>query len=204
MQVSRSEVHLCVCYEAPFSSAVNAGNCPYDMLQNDIVDAPSAGGCIIVCGNMDAGTAAAEQDDYTRLADLQDFVDVPEEGAYLGADVSQRCNCNKAPNAGTWGAELLKLCQSTELLIVNGRTPGDPTGGYTYTSPQGQTVVDYFLVSAQHLSSVTDMRVMRDAQYCNLSCDMPHDSEKSDHFPLQLDLSCSMSTPSADARSTPS
>ena len=33
---------------------------------------------------------------------------------------------------------------------------------------------------------------------------MPHDSEKSDHFPVQLDLSCSISTPSADARSTPS
>ena len=48
------------------------------------------------------------------------------------------------------------------------------------------------------------MTVMRDAQYCNLSRDMPHDSEKSDHFPLQLDLSCSISTPSAGARSTPS
>ena len=83
------------------------------------------------------------QDDYTRLADLQDFVDVPEEGAYLGADVPQRCNCDKAPNAGTWGGELLELCRSTELLIVNGRTQGDPTGGYTYTSPQGQSVVDY-------------------------------------------------------------
>ena len=32
---------------------------------------------------------------------------------------------------------------------------------------------------------------------------MPHDSEKSDHFPLQLDLSCSMSIPSANARRTP-
>ena len=34
----------------------------------------------------------AEQDDYTRLADiinLQDFVDVPKEGAYLGADNPQ-------------------------------------------------------------------------------------------------------------------
>ena len=87
-----------------------------------------------------------------------------------------------------WGEELLELCRSTELLIVNGRTPGDPTGEFTFTSPQGQSIVDYFLVSAQHLSSVTDMRVRRDAQYCNLSRDMPYDREKSDHFPLQLDL----------------
>ena len=98
MQVSRSEVYLCVCYIASPSSTFNAGNCPYDTLQNDIVDAQNAGGCIIVCGDMNARTA--EQDDYTRHVDLQDFVDVPEEGAYLGADVPQRCNCD---NAGTWG-----------------------------------------------------------------------------------------------------
>ena len=93
----------------------------------------------------------AEQDDYTQLTDLQDFVDVPEEGAYLGADVPQQCSCNKAPTADTCGGELLELCWSTELLIVNGQTPGDAS------SPQGQSVVDYLPVSAQHLSSVADM-----------------------------------------------
>ena len=76
--------------------------------------------------------------------------------------------------------------------LANSWTPGDPTGRFTFTSPQGQSVVDYFLVPAQHLSSVADMRVMCDAQYCNLSRDMPYDSEKPDHFPLQLDLSCTV------------
>ena len=64
---------------APSSSTVTAGNCPYDTLQNDSVDAQNAGGCIMVWGNIKVRTA--EQDDYTRLADLQDFVDVSEEGA---------------------------------------------------------------------------------------------------------------------------
>ena len=92
---------------APSSSTVNAGNCPYDTLQNDIVDAQNARGCIVVCGDMNARTA--EQDDYTRLADLQDFVDVPEEGAYLGADVPPRCRCDKADTAGTWAAGALSV-----------------------------------------------------------------------------------------------
>ena len=95
VQVSRSQVYLCVCYIAPPSSTVNAGNCPYDTLQNDIVDAQNAGGCIIVCGDMNARTA--EQDDYTRLADLQDFVDVTEEGAYLGADVPKDATVIRPP-----------------------------------------------------------------------------------------------------------
>ena len=102
-----SQWNLCVCCIAPSSSTVNANNCPYNTLQNDIVDAQNAGGCIIVCDDMNARTA--EQYDYTRLADLQDFVDGPEEGAYLGADVPQRSNYDKAPTNGTWGEELLEL-----------------------------------------------------------------------------------------------
>ena len=69
-------------------SVYDCGNCPCDTLQNHIVDAQNAGACIIVCRDMNARTA--EQADYTRPADLQDFVEVPEEGAYPGADVAQR------------------------------------------------------------------------------------------------------------------
>ena len=56
--------------------------------------------------------------------------------------------------------------------------------------------MDYFIVSAECMASVTDMKVFRDAQYCNLSCDVPLDSQKSDHFPVQLDLSCNVVTSS--------
>ena len=42
-------------------------------------------------------------------------------------------------------------------------------------SPSGAKCSGYFFVSAQHLSSVADRRVMCDAQYCNLSRDMPYD-----------------------------
>ncbi len=67
-------------------------------------------------------------------------------------------------------------------------------GSIPFTSPHGQSTADYFIVymSAKHLSSVVDMKVMHDAQYCNLSCDVPHDGQKSDHFPLQLDLACTI------------
>ena len=68
VKVSGSEVYMYVTYVAPSSSIVTAGNCPYDTLQTDIVDAQNAGGCIIVCGDMNARTE--KQDDYARLADL--------------------------------------------------------------------------------------------------------------------------------------
>ena len=57
-------------------------------------------------------------------------------------------------------------------------------------------------MSAEHLSSVADMKVMHDPQYCNLSCDVPHDGQKSDHFPLQLDLACTISINNTNASSS--
>ena len=70
------------------------------------------------------------------------------------------------------GNELLVLCCSTELLIVNGQTPGNSAGEYIYTSPQGQSVVDYFVVSAQHSSAVADMTVMHSTAIFHIICPM--------------------------------
>ena len=98
----------------------------------------------------------AELDDYIRLADLQDLFKVPDEGAYLNSHIPKRSNCDKKPpRSGTWGCELLELCRSSELLIANGRTLGDVKGKYTFPSPRGQSTVDYFIVSAEHLSLQT-------------------------------------------------
>ena len=127
VKVNGCETYLCVCYVAPRSSTVNADSCPYDALQLDIVEVQNAGGCIVVCGDMNARTA--ELDDYIRFADLRDCLDVPDEGAYLNAYIPMRSSCDKsAPGSGTWGCELLELCRSTELLIANGRTLGDAEG----------------------------------------------------------------------------
>ena len=68
VKVNGCEMYLCVCYVAPRSSTVNADSCPYDALQLDIVEVQNAGGCIVVCGDMNARTA--ELNDYIRLADL--------------------------------------------------------------------------------------------------------------------------------------
>ena len=102
-----------------------------------------------------------------------DYVDVSDEGAYLNFCIPKRRNCDKKPpGSGTWGCELLELCRSTELLIANGQTLGDVKGEYICTSPRDQSTVDYFIVSTEHLSSVADMKVIHNAQYCNLSCDV--------------------------------
>jgi len=84
--VDGRELYFCICYMAPCSSTANADSNPYDALQLDIVDAQNAGGCIAVCGDMNARTA--EEEDHMQLADLQDFVGgLPDEEAYLDKDI---------------------------------------------------------------------------------------------------------------------
>ncbi len=131
------QIYLCVCYVAPRSSTVNAVSCPYDALQLDIAEAQHAGGCIVVCGDMSARTA--ELDDYIGLADLQGYVDVPDEGAYLNT-FPREATVTRNPQAAAHG-ELMELCQTTELLIANGRTLGDVKREYILTSPRGQSTV---------------------------------------------------------------
>jgi hypothetical protein len=45
------------------------------------------------------------------------------------------------------GKELLDLCISNQLSILNGRVLGDMFGNYTCYTPNGASVVDYVLVS---------------------------------------------------------
>ena len=58
---------------------------------------------------------------------------------------SPRGNMDKGTNS--YGDRLLELCQSVPLRICNGRIFGDTVGCYTCYKHNGQSIVDYCLVS---------------------------------------------------------
>ena len=49
---------------------------------------------------------------------------------------------------------LLNICQSSDMVIVNGRAKGDETGAYTCHISKGSSVVDYFITSSPLMASV--------------------------------------------------
>ena len=57
------------------------------------------------------------------------------------------------------GEELLDMCKSLDLFIVNGRKTGDPFGNYTCLKWIGNSVVDYLLVSKNILDQVPIFKV---------------------------------------------
>ena len=98
----------------------------------------------LVClGDFNARTAV--KPDYI-VSD--DNTDIPVMGQHFAPDTVAafpRGNLDTVTNS--YGDRLLELCQSVPLRICNGRKLGDILGSYTCYKPNGQSVVDYCLVS---------------------------------------------------------
>ena len=67
------EVYFCACY-MPIKQSVFAQSGPYQCLQEDVLKYQIQGAQVLICGDMNARTA--EEPDYVRLADFDDFVGV--------------------------------------------------------------------------------------------------------------------------------
>lgn len=72
----------------------------------------------------------------------------------------------------TNGRRLLKLFEDTGHIVLNGRTPGDCKGEYTFISSVGMSVIDLAVVPIGVLSKAYDFKVISHAG--------------SDHMPIEL------------------
>lgn len=66
------------------------------------------------------------------------------------------------------------------LLILNGRTPGDDKGKYFFgIDARGSSTIDYYVASARCMSAMKSLHVL----------DVARDV-RSDHYPVQLHVAC--------------
>lgn len=137
-------LHLGLCYMPPAESKIRGCN---RAEQHRAMQADWQGfgeeacefgrvGHVVVMGDMNARSGTA--------ADAREVFDEEQEG---GACVPPRANEDPILNAQ--GRCLLGMCQEADLLILNGRLPGDEHGSVTFVSSgqAGQSAVDYFLAS---------------------------------------------------------
>ena len=151
------------------SSESRAGDLPaYDVLQQDIADVIAHDGMAIIAGDFNARTASAAgtcQDDYSDILDPS--LQPPAESASL---LPARQSADQ--NICAFGRSLLGICETSDLCILNGRTPGDTTGKYTCHTAQGSSVVDYFLTTSQLRTAVSSMTVgdrLAESDHCTLT-----------------------------------
>ena len=80
------------------------------------------------------------------------------------------------------GKELLDMCKSLDLLIVNGRKLGDPFGEFTSFQPNGNSVVDYLIASESLFSEISTLNVGEYVPWLSDHCPLFYDLEINEGF----------------------
>jgi len=70
------------------------------------------------------------------------------------------------------GRKFLDICTENDLIILNGRTPGDEDGNYTHISTNGSSVLDLAICNATMLKQIKELNILH--------------WHHSDHFPIQI------------------
>ena len=80
--------------------------------------------------------------------------------------------CSKNTNVNVNGHNLLALCSSFDLYILNGTCEGDASGHFTYISTSGNSDIDYFIFPHSLCSLPHKMLVLEriDSKHMPIRC----------------------------------
>ena len=170
----KNDLFLCFVYIAPANSSyVLRHNLDIlQLLENDIAQYSKLGS-ILVMGDTNA-----------RTGTVRDFIDNDDKHIPIPSDTrkSKLTMERKSQDLHVCprGKELLELCIQANLNILNGKTFGDRFGKYTSFQYNGNSVVDYCIVSEGLIEHVL---------YFHVHDHIPH---LSDHAKLSVKLSASI------------
>ena len=123
-----------------------------DCFEKDIIKYQKLGK-ILLCGDFNA--RISNTPDYI-LDDSNQYI--PIHSDYLiNKALLQRKYQDQILDAR--GKDLLDLCISNQLRVLNGRVLGAMFGSYTYHTPNGSCTVDYVLVSESILDQILYFRI---------------------------------------------
>ena len=125
-------------------------------------------GHVMLMGDLNCRTGTA--DDCIPNDESTNFINIPVDVPTIEIDdiisngtvniLKSRISQDKLLNE--YGRELLAICKSNNMFIVNGRIGDSPDGNFTCHTSNGQSVVDYFIVDSELLSNGTEFSVGQD------------------------------------------
>ena len=128
------DLFLCTAYIPPSESPYYNEN-TFTILEDEINYYQTQGN-VLICGDLNARTGT-EPDLINTHGDKH----IPGQINIPPPPHQHRNNLDKTVNRN--GHQLLQMCRTLGLYIVNGRLRGDSFGLYTYSSPLGNSTVDY-------------------------------------------------------------
>lgn len=126
----------------------------FELLENDVNEYSKLGNCL-VCGDFNARTSC--ESDFCQDTDLNHILTLPPD--YV-CDTSLNRNNMDSHTVDEHGRQLLSLCRTSGLRILNGRALGDTLGSCTCYSPNGApSVIDYVLACKDFLRNIESLHV---------------------------------------------
>ena len=110
-------------------------------------------GTVLLCGDFNARTGTLT--DYILMDSDKNVYTLPHNYQYNL--VSDRCSMDKTIQKN--GRQLVNICIENNLCMLNGRTLGDLQGRFTCHTPNGSSVVDYFIASQSLFPHISRMEV---------------------------------------------
>ena len=157
-------------------------NNAFDIIQTDVINFSSRGD-VAICGDFNA-----------RTGNMSDFVHVPGNEieintavrlSYPADDFPFFARFSDDPKVNVYGRELIALCKSSQMRIMNGFFNDDKsTGQYTCCTPRGTSLIDYLICDLRFSQMLIDFKLIP------LTTD-------SDHRPLSFTV-CHHPIPSPD------
>lgn len=125
-----------------------------EIIEKDITDKYGSKGDIIITGDLNARTGS-----HPDFIQDDDFSHIPIDNNSYEVDVLVGRRTNNDNILDSRGRDILDLCISNKLRILNGRSFGDSSGKFTCFNYAGCSVVDYYIVSESLLSNILYMSV---------------------------------------------
>ncbi|VDI02521.1 Hypothetical predicted protein [Mytilus galloprovincialis] len=123
-----------------------------DQIEKDIVSYKSKGD-ILFCGDLNARTSTEEDyiaQDSSRYLPLFESYKPDNQ-------IRFRKNCDETLDSR--GKEIIDLCISNQMRVVNGRCMGDLLGHFTCFNTHGQSTVDYLIANERLFNQILYFRV---------------------------------------------
>ncbi|VDI75921.1 Hypothetical predicted protein [Mytilus galloprovincialis] len=150
----QNDIYLCAAYVPPANSSYTK-KLDFDIIdqiEKDIVSYKSKGD-ILFCGDLNARTSTEEDyiaQDSSRYLPLFESYKPDNQ-------IRFRKNCDETLDSR--GKEIIDLCISNQMRVVNGRCMGDLLGHFTCFNTHGQSTVDYLIANERLFNQILYFRV---------------------------------------------
>ena len=150
----KKDIYLCTAYIPPANSSYSRklDIDLLDLIEKDIIIYKQKGD-VLLLGDLNARTSNLADficQDSTRHLPLFDFYKTDNQ-------IENRRNLDRVLDDR--GKELIDICISNQMRIINGRTTGDIFGQYTCFNVHGQSTVDYLIANEEIIDQILYFRV---------------------------------------------